>query len=200
MNKSCIVENWIMKNKSWIFFLSYMIGIWIIFLIGIMCYKKHHLQVSFMDSLPSLSNIINLGIAIGTIALTVFAWIAYKYATNQYIEQKKIDHVLNSTKIISSILHYHSLQLALPQHLLNRTLSTLNHNSYNTLIKEGAKNNLTSRIDSFLSVLASFRNDLYAKVKPELTIIEIAFNGIDLDRLYVVIKKLRTLLEKLILI
>ncbi len=54
-------------------------------------------------SLPELSNtdklsaIFNFFIAVGTISLAIFGWMAYKYAINQYIQQKSIERLFQFT-------------------------------------------------------------------------------------------------------
>jgi hypothetical protein len=83
------MENWVKKNKSWLRFLTAIISIWFISVIGIMTFKYWYFDLSWDRSRINLSNIINLGIVIGTIALAVFAWMAYKYATEQYLRNQK---------------------------------------------------------------------------------------------------------------
>lgn len=89
MATDCIIENWIMRNKPWLVFLVWIIGTWILSVFGIMLFKYWYFDLSWDDSRISLSNIINLGVAIGTIALVIFAWIAYK----SYWKQKKDNEV-----------------------------------------------------------------------------------------------------------
>lgn len=90
MPDNCIVENWLAKNKSWLMFLAWIMGIWIIFLLGLMLFKCWYFDLIWQESRISLSNIVNLGVAIGTIALAIFAWIAYK----SYWKQKKMQQYM----------------------------------------------------------------------------------------------------------
>lgn len=88
MKNDCCIENWIMKNKTWLWFLFSIIAAWVISAIGLMTFKCWYFDLSWHDSRISLSNIIGLGGTIGAIAVAVFAWMTYKYAIVQYVEQQ----------------------------------------------------------------------------------------------------------------
>lgn len=97
MSTNSIIENWTTKNKPWLWFLSVIIGIWFVMVIGVISAKHYYVGLSWQDSRISLSNIVNVGIAIGTIALAIFALIAYKYAIDQFVRQKRIEKSLKLT-------------------------------------------------------------------------------------------------------
>lgn len=105
MNNECMIENWIMRNKSWLGFLLAIIVIWIVSVIGIMRYKMYHLGILWYDSYLSLSNIINLGIVIGTISLAVFAWFGYKQQRqNEFIRDNRAEIIKTNLRSIISII------------------------------------------------------------------------------------------------
>lgn len=83
------IKNWLLKNKLWLLFLAGIIGAWIISVLGLMLFKYWYFDLIWQESRISLSNIVNLGVAIGTIALAIFAWMAYRYATKQYLMNQK---------------------------------------------------------------------------------------------------------------
>ncbi len=58
-----------------------------------------------------IGDYINSFVAIGTIALAVFAWMAYRYATNQYINQKKIDRAIDIAYDVYSKIDHDLLSL-----------------------------------------------------------------------------------------
>lgn len=114
MANDCFIENWFRKDKSWLLFLFSLLIIWVIGIIVIAWFPSSEFNHSLVDKIggsTSTSDAINLGVAIGTIALAVFAWMAYRYATKQYlINQKeevifkgKIDFFLKLSKLLVEI-------------------------------------------------------------------------------------------------
>ncbi len=89
MATDCIIENWIMKNKTWLGFFVAIIGTWVIAVFGLMLFKYWCFGLPWHDSRISLSNILSLGATISATAVAVFAWMAYKYATEQYLQNQK---------------------------------------------------------------------------------------------------------------
>lgn len=92
MGNDCYIENWFKKNKSWILFILGLIIIWVIGIVVIAWFSNSKLNKALIGILGgsiNTSDAINLGVAIGTIALAVFAWMAYKYATEQYLQNQK---------------------------------------------------------------------------------------------------------------
>lgn len=114
MVNDCFIETWWRKNKSWLLFLLVLIAIWLVGIIFIAWFPSSEFNQSLVDKIggsTSTSDAINLGIAIVTIALAIFAWMAYRYATKQYlINQKeevifkgKIDFFLKLSKLLVEI-------------------------------------------------------------------------------------------------
>ena len=112
MATDCIIENWIMKNKTWLCFLFSILLAWVVSVIGVMLFKYWYFDLSWSDSRISLSNILSLGSAIGAIAVAIFAWLAYRSAIDGYkkqatineITKAKINHQINIITKISSTL------------------------------------------------------------------------------------------------
>ena len=107
MNTNCIIENWIMKNKTWLWFLFGILMIWALSVIGLMLFKYWYFDLSWSASRISLSNILSLGSAIGAIAVAVFAWMAYKDYWKQKKESSIYERIIKST----SLIHTEILQL-----------------------------------------------------------------------------------------
>lgn len=49
--------------------------------------------------------------AISSLAVVVFAWMAYRYATKDYIRQKRIDHSIETAKKIISTLYFYEASI-----------------------------------------------------------------------------------------
>lgn len=75
-------------NCSWIKFLISIVSIWVVVALGFMCFKHVVFEISWSNSRISLANFLSLGAAIGAIAVAVFAWLAYHYATHQYLRNE----------------------------------------------------------------------------------------------------------------
>lgn len=162
-----------MKNKSWLGFLASIIGTWFVSVSVIILIKHWCIGLPWYDSRISLSNALSLGSAIGAIAVAVFAWLAYKYATKQYLVQKKIDHGIDGIKRIMGLMFLHKTRISSPLIEIN------------LLLVEGemVKNNggvdgdghitsgLINKLKNIEHLVNDFTNDWAATIGPELTLL-----------------------------
>lgn len=109
MPSNCIIENWFIKNKTWLLFLAMILGTWIAGVFGLMIFKWFYFNISWHDARISLSNILSLGAAIGAMCIGIgalwFAQIQTKINDNTYqyqISQRYVDSYNNLINIFEN--------------------------------------------------------------------------------------------------
>ena len=148
-------ENWTKKNKSWLGFLACIICAWFVSVIGIIGIKHWCIGLPWYDSRISLSNALSLGSAIGAIAVAVFAWMAYKYATQQYLK--------NEIEKIKFEKRYSLLSALIDELLLFNKKHNYIKNYYKKMINELKESNYdicSKRVDYCINKITKLENDL----------------------------------------
>jgi|GEM_PF-6130372 len=170
----CIVFGYIKRHNIWIRSLAITLGLW--FTAGLGLY--------WVEPNNFITDWINSAVAIGTIALAIFGWMAYKYATRDYIKQKGIDHSIDSAKKVIAMLFFHKSNLSTIETLINRSLATLEIgigtiNTFST--EEIAK--LQDNYKLFEPLVNQFTDDWKLSIGTELTLLKILRDDIQLNQL-----------------
>jgi hypothetical protein len=192
MTTDCIIENWIMKNKTWLWFLFGILGVWVVSVIGLMLFKCIRSDLLWNASRISLSDILSLGSTIGAIAVAVLAWMALKTGKDTYVEQKTLDRA--SFAIIEIVK-----QILLPIYSLLTTLTIANQklashqiafdlNIEDTDISSGTISEYKAVIPLLESAIVTIDlfNSRECNYKVELAIIETMRKSIKLDAAHVI--------------
>lgn len=111
-----------------------------------------------LDNTDKLSAVFNFFIALGTIMLAIFAWIAFKYAITLYGNQKKIDYGLNSVKNARALIAIWSFGII---------RFTLAQNKLLTALQKKSSHHHPDRYNDVKKISEHIFKNLYNKTKKE---------------------------------